>query len=43
MMILIMIISIAAIYCFARQYKKEMREKAERLKQKKPTKAPAPK
>lgn len=35
MMILILVVSFAAVYFFVRQYKKEMREKAERTRQKK--------
>lgn len=34
MMILIMILSVSAVYIFIRTYKKEMREKAERLARK---------
>ena len=34
MMILIMILSVSAVYIFFRTYKKEMREKAERLARK---------
>lgn len=35
MMVLILIFGIGAVYIFFRQYKKEMREKAERLEKKK--------
>ncbi len=34
MMVLILVISFVAVFFFVRQYKKEMAEKAERLKQK---------
>ncbi len=34
MMVLIIVISFAAVYFFFRQYKKEMREKADRLERK---------
>jgi uncharacterized membrane protein len=34
MMVLILILSFAAVYIFVRQYKKEMREKATRAEQK---------
>ena len=41
MMILIMIMSIAAVYFFMRQYRKEMREKAVRDKEKAAARAKA--
>lgn len=34
MMMLILVISFVAVYFFVRQYRKEMKEKAERIKQK---------
>lgn len=34
MMVLILVISFVAVFLFVRQYKKEMKEKAERMKRK---------